>query len=81
MSIPTTFVEREVSRGISAVVYSTAEGFNWNGVLGGDLTLIHNPLAISPLPRGFLGVGHEWWRDGDQLVRQDHSMPAVVEAS
>ena len=45
------------------------------------VTLVHNPLAMSPLPRGFLGVGHEWWRDGDRLVRHDHNAPAVVEAS
>jgi len=72
-SIPTTFFEQEDSRGISAVIYSVADAFNFPDVLGADLTLIHNPQAASPLPRGFLGVGHEWWQDGDNLVRRDHN--------
>jgi len=80
-SIPTTFFEQEESRGISAVVYSSAEAFNCGGVPGCDLILVHNPLALAPLPRGFLGVGHEWWRGGDRLVRHAHNAPAVAEAS
>jgi hypothetical protein len=79
-AVPTTFFEQKESRGISAVVYSTVEVFNCGGVSGRGLTLIHNPLAISPLPKEFLGVGHEWWREGRQLVSHDHDAPAVVEA-
>ncbi len=79
--IPTAFFEQEASRGISAVVYSTAEAFNCRGGSGCDLTLVHNPLATSPLPRGYLRVGHEWWRDGGNLLRHDHNPPAVAEAS
>ena len=80
-SIPATFFEQEASHGISTVLYSTAEAFNCGGVLGYDLTLVHNPLATSPLPRGLIRVGHEWWRDGDHLVRHDHNPPAAAEAS
>jgi hypothetical protein len=78
-AVPTTFFEQEESRGISAVVYSTVDAFNCGAITGRGLTLIHNPLANSPLPRGFLGVGHEWWREGGQLVRRDHDAPAVAE--
>jgi hypothetical protein len=80
-SIPTTFFEREETRGISAVIYSTVEAFNCRCALGYDFTLVHNPLAMSPLPQGYLGVGHEWWRESDHLVRHDHNPPAVAEAS
>lgn len=81
VAIPTTFFEQEESRGISAVVYSTAEAFNCRAVPGADLTLVHNPLATSPLPRGFLAIGQEWWRDGERLVRHDHNVTAGAEAT
>lgn len=80
-SIPTTFFEQEASRGINAVVYSIAEAFNCGGVPGCDLTLVHNTLATTPLPREYLRVGHEWWRDGDHLVRHDHNPPALAQGS
>jgi len=37
-------------------------------VLGDDFCLIHNPRAISRLPRGFLKVGREYWLDDDTGV-------------
>jgi hypothetical protein len=74
-SIPMNFFEQEESRGISAVVYSSAKAFNCRGVLGRDLILIHNPMAVSPLPRGFLPVGRECWRDGETLIIHDHDAP------
>ena len=57
VAVPTTFFEQEESRGISAVVYSTAEEFNCRGNFGAGLILIHNPMAAAPLPRGYLPVG------------------------
>ena len=65
-TIPTTIFEREESRGISAVVYSTAEAFNCRGVLGCDLILIHNPIATAPLRRVYLPIGRECWCDGNE---------------
>jgi len=76
-TIPTTFFERQESRGISAVVYSTAEAFNCRGVLGSDLMLIHNPLAASPLRRGLLKIGRECWCDRNELIIHDHNAPAA----
>jgi len=81
VSIPTTFFEQGESHGISAVVNSTAEAFNCGGVLGSELLLIHNPLATSPLPRGYLPIGRECWRVGNQLVFHDHNAPPAAEAS
>jgi hypothetical protein len=74
--IPTTFFEQAESRGISAVVYSTADAVNCADVPGSELMLIHNPLATSPLPRGYLRVGREYWRDCNQLVIDDHTAPS-----
>jgi hypothetical protein len=71
-SVPTTYFEQEPSRGISAIVYATADAFNCRGMPGADFILTHNPLATAPLPRGFLPVGRECWRDGKELVIHDH---------
>jgi hypothetical protein len=71
--VPTTFFEQEESRGISAVVYSTAEAFNCYNIPGSELMLIHNPLATSPLPKGYLRIGREYWREGNQLVVHDYN--------
>ena len=62
---------------ISAVVYSTAEEFNCRGNFGAGLILIHNPMAAAPLPRGYLPVGRECWREGNKLVPHDHDVPAA----
>jgi hypothetical protein len=50
------FLDTEYS-GISAVIYSCADVFNPNR----PLLLFHNPLAINPLPLGFLKKGCEYW--------------------
>ena len=71
-----SFFEQEESRGISAVLYSTSEAFNCYGIAGSELMLIHNPLATSPLPRGYLRIGRECWREGNRLVIHDHNGPA-----
>jgi type I restriction enzyme S subunit len=80
VSIPTSFFEQEESRGISAVLYSTAEVFNCRGTLRTDPLLIHNPLAGAPLPRGYLRIGRECWRDGKHLVIHDHNAAQAAEA-
>ena len=55
--------------GISAVLSSSMTPFNScepgfdysRFVLGDDYCLIHNRLAVNPLPQGFLKVGREYW--------------------
>jgi len=54
------------------VIYSNADACNYPRVLGDDLIVVHNPLAISPLPRGFLHVGRECWREDKTLVIHTH---------
>ncbi len=62
--IPTTsFLSPEYS-GISAVIYSCVDVFNYSSVLGSSLLLFHNPLASNPLPLGFLKRGFEYWVEG-----------------
>jgi hypothetical protein len=70
--VRTIFFENETSRAISAVVYSFVDAVTIPSRLGADLRVIHNPLALAPLPRGFLGVGTENWRDGDILRTNRH---------
>jgi hypothetical protein len=70
--IPTTFFEQPESEGISAVLYSTAHVFAYRE-LGADFKLVHNPQAATPLSKGFLKVGTEYWVEGDQLFCQEYS--------
>ena len=78
---PDDLFEQEESCGISAVLYSTVEAFNCGEVFGSELILVHNPLATAPLPRGYLRIGRECWREGNQLVIYDHRAPRIAEAS
>lgn len=60
--------------GISAIVYSSTHlgrlCTDEDIICGDDLVLVHNPFALNPLPRGFLGRGEEWHArlEGDEVV-------------
>jgi hypothetical protein len=62
----TSFLNPE-SSGISAVIYSCADAFNYPDKISKSLLLFHNPLAINPLPLGFLRKGYEYWVDDQHL--------------
>jgi hypothetical protein len=63
----TSFLNPELS-GISAVIYSCADAFNYPTEISKSLLLFHNPLAVNPVPLGFLKKGHEYWIE-DQYLR------------
>jgi hypothetical protein len=58
----TSFLNPECS-GISAVIYSCVDAFNYPTEISKALLLFHNPLATIPLPLGFLRKGYEYWVD------------------
>lgn len=63
----TSFLNPEFS-GISAVIYSCADTVNYPTEISRSLLLFHNPLAVNPIPLGFLKKGHEYWIE-DQYLR------------
>jgi len=65
----TSFLNREYS-GISAVVYSCVDVFNYPTEISKALLLFHNPPATTPLPLGFLRKGYEYWVD-EQLKNKN----------
>lgn len=68
-TIPTdTFLHREYAI-VSGVLFSRASAFVPHASFGSDFVFVHNPNADSPLPRGWLGVGHEFWVDEDEELR------------
>ena len=58
-TVSTTFFEDPGSHGISAVLYSTADPFNYPNVPGADFLLVHNPRASARLPESYLRIGEE----------------------
>ena len=62
----TSFLNPKYS-GISAVIYSCVDSFNYPTEISRALLLFHNPLATNPLPLGFLKKGYEYWVDEHQL--------------
>lgn len=58
----TSFLNREYS-GISAVIYSCVDAFNYPTEISKALLLFHNPRATTPLPLGFIKKGYEYWVD------------------
>jgi hypothetical protein len=58
----TSFLNPEYS-GISAVIYSCVDAFNYPTEISRALLFFHNPLATNPLPLGFLKKGYEYWVD------------------
>jgi hypothetical protein len=61
---------------ISAVIYSPCDWVTHPEKPGPDFTVIHNDNADVKLPHGWLSIGDEYWRDGDQLHSERHSAPA-----
>jgi hypothetical protein len=62
----TSFLNSEFS-GISAVIYSCENALSYTDEISKSLLLFHNPLAINPLPLGFLRKGYEYWVDDQHL--------------
>jgi hypothetical protein len=58
----TSFLNTKYS-GISAVIYSCVDAFNHPTEISKSLLLFHNPLALNPVPLGFLNKGYEYWVD------------------
>jgi len=74
-SVPTDLFERPDYAGISAVLHSAAEVWNPGSVLDAGFILVHNPLATSPLPHGFLPRGREYWKESGELKCKMHCAP------
>jgi hypothetical protein len=66
----TSFLNPKFS-GISAVIYSCANVFNCPDEISDALLLFHNPLAVNPLPPGFLRKGCEYWVDDQHLKNKN----------
>jgi hypothetical protein len=64
---------------ISAVVYSTCNWVTHPEKPGIDFTVIHNENASIKLPRGWLQVGDEYWREGNELHLTTHSPSPVAD--
>jgi hypothetical protein len=60
---------------ISAVMYSPCDWVTHPEKPGPDFTVIHNENASIKLPRGWLQVGDEFWREGNELHSATHSPP------
>ena len=70
-SIPKTSFLNPEYFGISAVIYSSVDVFNFPEELNRGLLLFHNPLARNSLPLGFLKHGYEYWIDDDELKNKN----------
>jgi hypothetical protein len=64
---------------ISAVVYSASCWVNHPEKPGIDFTVIHNESASVTLPRGWLQVGDEYWREGYELHSSTHSPSSIAD--
>ncbi len=70
--IEKNFFEQPESKGVSAVLYSTANVSGYRD-LGNDFILVHNPNARAPIPRGFLPFGSEYWLENNDLICKIHT--------
>jgi hypothetical protein len=41
--------------------------------IGVEVHLVHNPLADNKLPLGIFRFGTEWWVEGNELIRKNHT--------
>lgn len=57
---------------ISALVVASVNPFS-TSYSNPCVELLHNPRCRIPLPHGWLLLGHEYWLDGEKLVRFKHS--------
>jgi hypothetical protein len=76
--ITAPFLDQAYSH-ISAVVYSASNWVNHPEKPGVDFTVIHNEYANIKLPRGWLQVGDEYWREGNKLHSAIHSPPRIAD--
>jgi hypothetical protein len=58
--VSTDIFQRKEYEGISGVIFSRADILNIHRKMGSDLIFIHNPLALNPVPFGWLKVGREY---------------------
>ena len=70
-SVPTDIFFREETSAISALIVSKEGFWSWHHripqSLSQDFMIIHNPLALNPLPKNWLKSGHEIWIEAGQL--------------
>lgn len=69
-TISTRFFDDTQAVGISAILCSCVDAFNWPETGGRDFVLVHNPQATNPAPRGLLPGAVEFWIEGDTLRRE-----------
>lgn len=55
---------------ISAILYNPCD---WTTPSEAAYILVHNPFAVCPLPRGWLGVGREFWMEGVTIHTLAHA--------
>ncbi len=57
---------------LSAVLYSNVQVLRAPSMIGSDYIIVHNPLAINPLPKGLIRLGREYTaiEDGDGYALQ-----------
>ncbi|MCB9868565.1 MAG: hypothetical protein H6837_01835 [Planctomycetes bacterium] len=63
----------EKNESLSGVLFSLASANNFPNEPGRELLFAHNPLAVNPLPSGWLGIGREWYLqlEGRHVCRAD----------
>jgi len=69
--VPTTLFTSDDYRCISAVLYSNSDAGNHPSALadvGSDFTVIYNPFAKNPMPRGVLPSGRDYVVENEHLV-------------
>ena len=54
--------------GISGVLYSDAALWDLPKQTGSEFLYIHNYRAFTPMNKGWMKIGKEWWWEGDRLV-------------
>lgn len=75
--VPTDTFESDSCSGVSAVLYSSADPLNLPSCKGSEFVLVHNPNATTPLPRGWIARGREYWKEGDLLRCTIHEAPGA----
>lgn len=63
--VETLFFADPAHSDISAVIYSDANIGNPHVRPGEEFLVIHNPLAVNPLPHGLLPYGREYWAEDE----------------
>lgn len=70
-TFPVAFFWRPEFSFISAMIWGTADAQHRPAMMGHDLITVYNPNASSPLPRGWLRQGLEYWVQDDNLRCHD----------